>query len=141
MVAMCRRPHGRISIPGLAGHASWAPPILLNRSIMRFYLNGCRPSDPEVRPAEPGQERGPLEHSCISAIPRLWRRASNENANSLLRQYFRKGGDLSVEEAEVRPAADETNHWPRGFLGWVSVTARFRAAGEGPIGTVPYPRK
>jgi IS30 family transposase len=44
----------------------------------------------------------------------------------LLRQYFRKGADLStVEQAEVRFAADEINGRPRAVLDWDSATARF----------------
>jgi IS30 family transposase len=37
---------------------------------------------------------GTLVYFCDPASP--WRRASNENANGLLRQYFRKGADLST---------------------------------------------
>ncbi len=55
-----------------------------------------------------------------------WQRASNENAYGLLRQYFRKGADLSAaEQAEVRFAADEINGRPRAVLGWDSATVRF----------------
>ncbi|MDQ0678729.1 IS30 family transposase [Arthrobacter pascens] len=67
---------------------------------------------------------GTLVYFCDPASP--WQRASNENANGLLRQYFRKGADLStVEQAEVRFAADEINGRPRAVLDWDSATARF----------------
>ncbi|MBT2523858.1 IS30 family transposase, partial [Arthrobacter sp. ISL-28] len=67
---------------------------------------------------------GTLVYFCDPASP--WQRASNENANGLLRQYFRKGADLStVEQAEVRFAADEINGRPRAVLDWDSAAARF----------------
>ncbi|WP_427135770.1 IS30 family transposase [Pseudarthrobacter sp. S9] len=67
---------------------------------------------------------GTLVYFCDPAS--AWQRASNENANGLLRQYFRKGADLSaVEQAEVRFAADEINGRPRAVLGWDSATVRF----------------
>lgn len=67
---------------------------------------------------------GTLVYFCDPASP--WQRAFNENANGLLRQYFRKGADLStVEQAEVRFAADEINGRPRAVLDWDSAAARF----------------
>jgi IS30 family transposase len=48
-----------------------------------------------------------------------WQRASNENTNGLLRQYFPKGTDLSrwnVEE--IRAVAATLNGRPRKALGW-----------------------
>lgn len=67
---------------------------------------------------------GTLVYFCDPASP--WQRASNENANGLLRQYFRKGDDLStVEPADVLFAADEINSRPRAVLDWASATARF----------------
>ncbi|WP_171046582.1 IS30 family transposase [Pseudarthrobacter sp. NamE5] len=67
---------------------------------------------------------GTLVYFCDPASP--WQRASNENANGLLRQYFRKGADLStVEQAEVSFAADEINRRPRAVLNWDSAAARF----------------
>ena len=93
---------------------------------------------------------GTLVYFCDPASP--WQRASNENANGLLRQYFRKGADLSTaEQAEVRFAAGEINGRPRAVLGWDSAAARFaslqtiaalppKAVPDGAVGTLPLPR-
>jgi IS30 family transposase len=67
---------------------------------------------------------GTLVYFCDPASP--WQRASNENANGLLRQYFRKGDDLSaVEPADVLFAAQEINSRPRAVLDWSSAAGRF----------------
>ena len=77
-----------------------------------------------ARHAEVTAALGTLVYFCDPASP--WQRASNENANGLLRQYFRKGADLSeVEQAEVRFAADEISGRPRAVLEWDSATVRF----------------
>ena len=58
-----------------------------------------------------------------------WQRASNENMNGLLRDYFPKGSDLSVHAVEdiVRIAA-EVNDRPRKTLGWRRPAELFAAA-------------
>lgn len=56
---------------------------------------------------------------CDKASP--WQRPSNENTNGLLRQYFPKGSDLRVHDAEQLAAvAAELNDRPRKTLGWQS---------------------
>lgn len=67
---------------------------------------------------------GTLVYFCEPASP--WQRASNQNTNGLLRQYFRKGHDLStVEPADVLLATEEINSRPRAVLDWSSASAKF----------------
>jgi transposase, IS30 family len=48
-----------------------------------------------------------------------WQRATNENTNGLLRQYFQKGTDLSRWKAdEIEAVATALNGRPRKVLGW-----------------------
>ena len=48
-----------------------------------------------------------------------WQRATNENTNGLLRQYFPKGTDLSRWSAEdIEAVATTLNSRPRKILGW-----------------------
>jgi IS30 family transposase len=65
---------------------------------------------------------------CDKASP--WQRPSNENTNGLLRQYFPKGGDLRVYDAErLAAVAAELNTRPRKTLGWDTPAARLASVG------------
>jgi transposase, IS30 family len=56
---------------------------------------------------------------CEKSSP--WQRPSNENTNGLLRDYFPKGSDLRVHDAErLGEVAAELNDRPRKTLGWAT---------------------
>jgi IS30 family transposase len=55
-----------------------------------------------------------------------WQRSSNENTNGLLRQYFKKGTDLSVHsQTKLNAVASQLNEWPHKTLEFETTTQRF----------------
>ena len=57
-----------------------------------------------------------------------WQRASNENMNGLLRDYFPKHTDLRDHSPQrLLEVAEEVNHRPRRTLGWATPHALFES--------------
>ena len=61
---------------------------------------------------------------CDPSSP--WQRGTNENTNGLLRQYFRKGDDLTrYDQVALDRVADELNGRPRQTLQWMKPSEAF----------------
>jgi IS30 family transposase len=55
-----------------------------------------------------------------------WERGSNENTNSLIRQYFPQGTDFSkISKNRLKKVQDELNDRPRKTLGWYTPHEKF----------------
>jgi IS30 family transposase len=49
-----------------------------------------------------------------------WQRASNENTNGLLGQYFPRKTSLAITQARLDEVAAQLNGRPRKTLGWMT---------------------
>ena len=71
-------------------------------------------------------ETGLAIHFCDSRSP--WQRGTNENTNSLLRQYFPEGTDMTrCGERELDAVAINLDARPRKTLGWETPVEAFNA--------------
>lgn len=108
--------------PALAGHGAKAVRDAIASSIARLpeQLRRSLTWDQGSEMAEHVKLRvdtGLAIYFCDPKSP--WQRATNENTNGLLRQYFPKGTDLSKHSREDLDAvASALNRRPRKTLGW-----------------------
>jgi len=108
--------------PALAGHGAVAVRDAITRTIASLPQQLLRSLtwDQGTEMAQHAQlriESGLRVYFCDPHSP--WQRATNENTNGLLRQYFPKGTDLSVHKAkDLAAVALVLNTRPRKTLGW-----------------------
>ncbi len=107
-------PHGRTAQEvgtALANQITWLPDQL-KRSLT--WDQGLEMADHVAFAVETGV---PV-YFCDPHSP--WQRGSNENTNGLLRQYFPKGSDLSLFDADhLAAVARQLNGRPRQTLAWM----------------------
>ena len=108
--------------PALAGHGAEAVRDAISRTIVTLpeQLRRSLTWDQGSEMAEHARlkiDAGLQVYFCDPHSP--WQRATNENTNGLLRQYFPKGTDLSMHSAnEIAVVAAALNSRPRKMLDW-----------------------
>jgi IS30 family transposase len=108
--------------PALAGHGAEAVRGAIAASIQTLPQQLCRSLtwDQGAEMAEHAQIRIDTAIQIYFCDPQSpWQRASNENTNGLLRQYFSRGTDLSRHSTdELAAVALAVNSRPRETLSW-----------------------
>jgi IS30 family transposase len=108
--------------PSLSGHGAEAVRDAITRTILTLpeELRRSLTWDQGSEMAQHSRlkiDTGIQVYFCDPRSP--WQRGTNENTNGLLRQYFPKGTDLSIYDAdEISAVAAALNGRPRKTLGW-----------------------
>ena len=108
--------------PALAGHGAEAVRDAIARTIVTLpeHLRRSLTWDQGAEMAQHARlkiDAGVKVYFCDPHSP--WQRATNENTNGLLRQYFPKGSDLAIHSAiDLDWVATELNDRPRKRLGF-----------------------
>jgi IS30 family transposase len=88
-------------------------------------LTWTKAGDGPPRPAG----RAVVDGVFFAHLASPWQRATNENTNGLLRQYWPKGTDLStLTNDQIREVETRLNQRPRKVLGWKTPAEVFTAS-------------